>query len=85
MEERLQVKNARLKRQLAEQAGELAIIKGCSVLRQEPEVKYAFMQNFEQIQGHNHELCAGRLPQRILPLPAAGRTACETAPTAHGS
>jgi hypothetical protein len=37
------VELARLKRQLAEQAEELAIKKG-NLLRKEPEVKYAFMQ-----------------------------------------
>jgi hypothetical protein len=46
VEERLLVENVRLKRQLAEQAEKLAIVKkGRSVLRQEPEVKYAFMHN----------------------------------------
>ncbi len=45
VEERFLEENARLKRQVAEQAEELGIVKGHSVLRQEPEVKYAFMHN----------------------------------------
>ncbi|MFS1526055.1 IS3 family transposase [Microbulbifer sp. 2304DJ12-6] len=48
-EKQLAAENARLKRQLAEQAEELAILKkGRGVLCKEPEMRYAFMQEHRQ-------------------------------------
>jgi len=85
-EERLLVENARLKRQLAEQAEELAILKKAAAYfaKSQKEVRL-YAEPFERIQDHECKPCAGRLSQWILPLPATGRTAYEAATTAHGS
>ncbi|WP_369601832.1 transposase [Hahella sp. SMD15-11] len=63
-EKQLAAENARLKRQLAQQAEELAILKkGGGVLRQEPEVKYVFMQAHEgefRLKTMSRVLCVSR-------------------------
>ncbi|WP_369600085.1 IS3 family transposase [Hahella sp. SMD15-11] len=63
-EQQLAAENARLKRQLAQQAEELAIFKkGGGVLRQEPEVKYVFMQAHEgefRLKTMSRVLCVSR-------------------------
>ena len=69
VEERLLLENARIKRQLAEQAKELAIVKkAAAYFARSLKRSTPYAQPCRRIQDHDHESCAGRLSQRILPL-----------------
>ena len=86
MEERLLVENARLKRQLAEQAEELVIVKKAAAYFAKSLKRIRLCAGpFRRIQDYFHEPRAGRLSQWILPLSTAGRAANKAAARAHGS